>query len=178
MYSKLLATLLSSALLGCSGGGGAAPPQAVQPTPKEQIASLEQSGALPKLDRGSDINGPDTNSDGIRDDIEAYIDVNYPGAGQRAAARQFAASLQQALSVDTTSKQTVKQVNIKLMNAVNCVFDQFISNATKQPEAVGAEIEAITTNTKPRLLAYLGFSKALAGTAISLPDGDSCDHSN
>ena len=38
---------------------------------EKQIKAHEASGALSKLDRSSDIKGPDQNLNGIRDDIDA-----------------------------------------------------------------------------------------------------------
>ena len=59
-------------------------PPAVDPNPvpaepplalslKEQIAKLEKSGQVPTLDRTSSLLGIDANNNGVRDDIEAYI---------------------------------------------------------------------------------------------------------
>lgn len=39
----------------------------------EQIADADNGGKYPKLDRSSDIAGPDVNHSGMRDDIEAWI---------------------------------------------------------------------------------------------------------
>ena len=40
---------------------------------KDQIADAERAGKYPPLDRSSDIAGPDANGNGVRDDIEAWI---------------------------------------------------------------------------------------------------------
>ncbi len=46
---------------------------APQPALREQIAQLEKSGQIPSLDRTNTLLGIDANNNGVRDDIEAYI---------------------------------------------------------------------------------------------------------
>jgi len=38
-----------------------------------KVKHLEQSGLIPVLDRSADLAGPDLDNNGIRDDIDAYI---------------------------------------------------------------------------------------------------------
>jgi hypothetical protein len=141
-----------------------------------KLQELEDSGAIPKLDRSDSIAGIDANSDGIRDDVEAYIASNYAGDAQRAAARQFAKVMQDAMLVDKTNLSAVKAIAVRSSRAVNCIYAHFDGTAgSKQPSQVVGEIRAVSTNTKPRLLAYLAYSKALDGTAGALPEGDTCE---
>lgn len=145
-------------------------------TPKQEIQLLEDKGILPKLDRSSDVQGPDVNANGIRDDVETYIATNYTTTPQRAAAEQFARVVQTAMLVDTADSAAVKAESLKSSKAVHCIYTRFDGSlGTKQPAAVVQEIESISTSTKERLLAYLAFSKALDGTAGSLPRGDTCE---
>ena len=177
MIRKILIASLVATLTGCGGGsGGSETPPDVQKTPKEQIAALETSGSIPILERGITIAGTDANADGIRDDINDYIDSNYSATPRRAAAMQSAKALQKALLVDTTDIIVVKEINREIAQADNCIYTQFDgNNNSKQPAQVSQEIEAITTNTKERLLAYLAFSKSLDGTSWAMPEGDSCE---
>ncbi len=46
-----------------------------EPTLSDNIKTLEDSGVIPKLDRSSDIKGPDQNLNGVRDDIDAWISL-------------------------------------------------------------------------------------------------------
>jgi hypothetical protein len=178
MIKKILTTLLVVTLVGCDGedseSGTSSDTQ--QNTPKEQVIALETSGAIPELERGTTIAGTDSNTNGIRDDIEVYIDLNYSIASQHAAAMQSAKAMQEALLVDTTNIVAVKEVNRKISRADHCIYTKFDgSNNSKQPAQVSQEIESITTNTKARLLAYLAFSKALDGMSWAMPEGDSCE---
>ena len=177
MIRKILIASLVATLTGCGGGsGGSETPPDVQKTPKEQIAALETSGSIPILERGITIAGTDANANGVRDDIEDYINDNYPVEAQRAAAMQSAKATQKALLVDITNIIAVKEVNRELSQATHCIYKQFDgSGNSKQPARVSKEIESITTNTKERLLAYLAYSKSLDGTSWAMPEGDSCE---
>lgn len=145
-------------------------------TPKQEIQSLEDQGALPRLDRSSDVQGTDINANGIRDDVETYIATNYTSTLQRAAAEQFARVIQSAMLVDKTDAVATKAIALRGSKAVNCIYGHFDGNAgSKQPAAVVEELKSVSTNTKARLLAYLAYSKALDGTTGALPEGDTCE---
>ncbi|MDI9335645.1 MAG: hypothetical protein QM520_01220 [Gammaproteobacteria bacterium] len=160
-------TCLLGILVGCG---------AEAQTPKEQVVALESSGAIPKLERGDTLTGTDANTNGVRDDIEAYIVANYTNGAQRAAAMQYAKGMQKTLTVGSTDVQTAKEVQRQSSLANKCLYSTFDGSAgTKHPAAVGTELEKMTTNTKQRLLAYLAFNKALDGTSWGTPAGDGCE---
>lgn len=145
-------------------------------TPEQKLQVLEDQGAIPKLDRSLDYGGPDDDMNGIRDDIDSYIALNYPIPLKRDAVEQLARSMQWTILIDKTDSSAVKAESLKQSKAVNCIFQRFDGSAgTKQPSEVIAEIESISTNTKPRLLEYLAFAKALDGTVGTLPEGDTCE---
>lgn len=176
----LIFPLIFTACGGGGGGGGAVStvdpvsPQLV--TPQLQIAALEANGTLPKLDRSIGLAGPDTNANGIRDDVEAYIETSYTTPAQRAAVQQIAAVLQAALLVDTTNTVAVRSISSRSSRAVNCIYKNFNGkNGSKQPAIVASEIESLTMNTKPRLLKYLAYSKALDGATMAMSEGNTCE---
>ncbi|SKC32860.1 hypothetical protein CZ809_02388 [Photobacterium piscicola] len=141
----------------------------------DQITKLDK---IPNLkDRGDDLLGIDSDNNGIRDDIDTFIQLNYPNVTQKKAVEQLARGLQKTLIADINNKLKVKQINKLNSRAINCIFSKF--NSTKEnaiyPARVASELESITTKTKKRLLAYLKFNKALDGTTWSLPVGDSCE---
>ena len=133
-------------------------------------------GSSPILDRGNTIAGTDANADGIRDDINDYINNNYSAGPRRKAAIQSAKALQKALLTDKTDILVVKEVNRGIARADTCIFAQFDGkNNSKNPWRVSIEMEEMTTNTKKRLLAYHAFNKALSGTSWTMPSGNSCE---
>jgi len=176
MIKKIFVISLVGILAGCGGGGSSGTAADTSKTPKEQVMALETSGAIPKLDRGNTLVGTDANANGVRDDVEAFVTSNYTTSIQRTAAMQTAKAMQQALNVDKADILAVKVVAREISRGINCIYTKFDgANGAKQPAQVAQELEAITANTKQRLLAYLQFNKALDGTSSALPEGDSCE---
>jgi hypothetical protein len=126
------------------------------------------------LDRTHTLGGIDENKDGIRDDVEAYIDGHYPNL--REPARQLAAALQSALLVDHADPTALGEVAVQIARAVDCVdrSGMNIQNKPDDPDVLD-ELQAITANTKMRMISYMLFNQALDGT-LSFPlEGDVCD---
>lgn len=164
MKKQILTCILLAAITGCNGE------QSVELTNKEKIANLELSGKLPALDRSADILGLDENNNGVRDDIDAYIDRAYPQPEQHAATIQNAKVLQKYMVVDITNDTELRKLLKESHRAINCAFDRFDG----YPEVLD-KLEAMTANTKQRLLAYLAVSKAANGMAFGLESGDTCE---
>jgi hypothetical protein len=172
--------LLLASLGACGGGGGSngdpAPTSGkAAPTTAQQVAGLEASGTLPKLDRSADVKGPDADGDGIRDDINAVIAKTYSDSTQVKAAVQFAAVAQAQLLVDTGNPAAVKDVAVRTAAAVNCLAQTFGTTTTPSFSDVARALEADTANTKQRKQAQLAYSQAMAGAVISLPEGNTCE---
>ncbi|PTO97148.1 hypothetical protein CWO08_05340 [Vibrio sp. 10N.286.48.B8] len=152
------------------------PSNTLPPAASGSEEELELPETLPNLEREPTLVGVDNDDNGIRDDIERYIDINYLELDQKQAVEQYVKALQQTLIIDLTDINAVKSANRKLSEADHCIYSRFDgSNNSKQPAQVSQELESITTNTKERLLAYLAFSRALNGTSWSIPKGDTCE---
>ncbi|MCW5654020.1 hypothetical protein [Hydrogenophaga sp.] len=171
----VILTTLTMTLVGC-GGGGDARPSASGLTPQEEIARLEASGEIPVLERSTSLGGIDNNSNGVRDDIERYIERKYAEPAQRKVAMQTARALQKTLQVDTNDAFAVEAVSQDGMRAVNCRGAVFPGvEGFKEAFRMSQELEALTTNTLLRLRAYMAYNKAVSGTVSRLPTGDTCD---
>ena len=152
------------------------PSNTLPPAASGSEEELELPETLPNLEREPTLVGVDNDDNGIRDDIERYIDNNYIELDQKQAVEQYVKALQQTLITDLTDIKAVKSANRKLSEADHCIYSRFDgSNNSKQPAQVSQELESITTNTKERLLAYLAFARALDGTSWSIPKGDTCE---
>ncbi len=163
---------LTLAVAGCGGGKNAE----AQASPQEKIAQLEASGALPKLERLPILEGMDANRDGVRDDIETHIHRKYTDPAQRRAAMQTARAYQQMLLADRNDAVALDAASRAGARAVNCLSTIFPSvEEFKLGHQMSTELEALTTNTKERLRAYLAYNKARSGTVSRLPKGDTCD---
>lgn len=142
----------------------------------EKIQALEERGILPKLDRSDSLAGVDANNNGVRDDIEAYLEQHYSmlETEKYQAIMQTARAFQQKVLVDKTDAIKVREIARQGSRALNCLSNQFrFERSTFY--SVDEKIESMTSNTKARLKAYLAFSKALDGAALTLPSGDTCD---
>lgn len=144
-------------------------------TPQAQLAALEDAGTIPKLERGNVLAGVDLNGNGIRDDVEAYISKQFTDPAQRAAALQTAKGLQAALLVNPQDRVAAKAASLRLGDAIHCIYVRFSITGPTPPGKVVTDLEAVTTNTKQRLLAYLAYNKALDGTTSALPEGNTCE---
>jgi hypothetical protein len=172
---RVLLFALALVLVGC-GGGGDARNETSTLTPQEEISRLEASGDLPTLERGASLGGIDDNNNGVRDDIERYIEKKYVVPEEQKAAMQTAMALQKTLLVDTNNAFALESVSQDGMRAVNCRGAVFPGiEGFKDAYRMSQELEALTTNTLQRLKAYLAYNKAISGSVSQLPSGDTCD---
>lgn len=150
-----------------SRGGGAAPALA------GQISVLEQSGGYPKLDRSADIAGPDANGNGVRDDIEAWINSLKLGDAQTRALMQDAQATQRTLLVSLDDKAALQGTGEGLAASSQCGMLQFpeYSDFSK----LAGKIEAMTANTRQRAERYMKYNAARSGSSTRSPDGDTCE---
>lgn len=137
------------------------------------ITEMEASGDLPVLDRSSSLLGPDKNSNGIRDDIDAVIAMSakkHEWDERKVKALQFAAKTEQEiLSIDLGDPVAVQKMAKRNLVSVFCMMDLMGMDDTRYPD-----FEKLTFNTKERLMQYLKYSRALSGHVIHAPNGGSC----
>lgn len=134
--------VIAVVIVACSGGGGSDPAsQPANNTPSESLA------------------GVDTNNDGVRDDVEQYINTTYANSAKtRNALRQSAKALQGAI-LDANDKRKSLQHAEETDRASDCI-------AYVRPNdyvQVAREMEARIANTDERLRAYLAYNKQLEG---------------
>lgn len=130
---------------------------------------------LPVLDRTSTVAGIDADQNGIRDDIQAYINATYPEPEQQKAVSQYARSLQAKLLVNPKDKYQVRASSDASVKGMSCIYEKVPVDNSPQAARVVEEIFSLTTNTKQRLKAYMAFDQAMDGAVISLPTGKVCD---
>jgi hypothetical protein len=139
----------------------------------ERIAEAENSGKYPKLNRSSDITRPDANHNGVRDDIEAWINSLNVTDLQRKALMQDARATQQTLVVDLADKAAVERAGEGLMASAKCGASRFTPYA--EFSKLGGKIEAMTANTRERAERYMQYNKASSGSVTALPNHDTCE---
>jgi hypothetical protein len=170
----LLSLGLSLSLSACGGSGMHPRPSPKPPTLGEQIGQLEKDGKLPQLDRSSDIKGPDTDNNGIRDDVDAWIAAQPISEAQKKATQQIAKVQQAKLLVDLSDKVALQDLGEKTAAAVVCMSDSFAPDRQAGRD-LGSQIEAITANTKERAKQYIAYNRARSGSSGRLPSGNTCE---
>jgi hypothetical protein len=166
--------------LGAHGAGAesAAPPSTDAWGPaaftlKKQPATLERSGAYPTLDRSADIGGPDTNNNGVRDDIEAWINAQHLNDGQKKALMQKARALNKTLLADINDKAALQRAGEGLGASSRCGLLQFSEYAVFS--RLAGQIEAMTANTRQRAERYMQYNSARSGSSTTNPRGNTCE---
>lgn len=149
------------------------PPPPPAPTLAEQIKTLEDTGAYPKLDRSTDIKGPDTNNNGVRDDIDTWIAAQPITDVQKRAATQKAVVLQKKLLVDLNDKAALQAVGDESMLSTACLGDAYNPNRDESYK-ISSKIEAMTANTKERAMRYIQYNKARSGSSTKYPKNYTC----
>jgi len=146
------------------GGNPVTPPSGT--TLSEALRELEESGEIPALDRSTTIQGVDANSDGVRDDIEQYIESLPDTPAQKSALRQVYKALSSAMQPISGTDTAYK-----ITNAVNCLADRYPDDYYEKMN----DIRKYTVNTKVRFDAYMEFNRNLYDSTVSLPEGNTCE---
>lgn len=169
--------VLMVVLLSACGSGNSSPhnsPQAgLSPTAViEARAMAEATGKLPKLDRTTSILGVDANSNGVRDDVEAWIDSRPDTPVQKAAMKGFSSALSMRMNVDTSSFLAVQAAGDASMKSMECIYDSYGFDAGN---IVWEDVRKYTINTKERFDAYMLSNKAMSGHSFkSYPKDAAC----
>ena len=104
----LSAALISSSMVAC--GGPNVPDSTTTPPGnfKEAFAQLEARGELPVLDRTDTIAGIDANQNGVRDDIEAFINSLPDTPVQKKRLYNLQRALNNSMLVDLNDKYRLR----------------------------------------------------------------------
>jgi hypothetical protein len=107
------------------------------------------------------VAGRDDDGDGVRDDIETYIDATFPEQRTRDAARQFAAAAQRALLQAGSKEQSLRNASA-VMRATECMRSL---EGGETREIIG-ELKARLLNNRARSEAFLTFNDQLGGESF------------
>ncbi|WP_413707514.1 hypothetical protein [Ralstonia sp. Ralssp110] len=139
-----------------------------------QVGTVENQAGRPGVksrDFDASIAGIDANKNGIRDDIEHYIEKTYPNSAQRAAMMQYAKA-QQNFMLTATTPERAQLAAQELWRSFACARSEFGPpwlDATK-------DVHAMYLNTRDRLHAQARAQDNLAGQIVESYSGDKpCD---
>lgn len=172
--------VLVVSLSACGDDSNGTSPMNAQPssapttrTLAEQISDLESAGKLPKLDRSASVLGPDTNADGVRDDIAAYVSALPYTVIQKASLNQLAKSMRSELNANLSDEAAMDATSLADTRAIHCIAIQFIGNPLTS-EMVDM-MQSLIGNTKDRAKAVIAHSNARDGTTSSVPLENTCE---
>lgn len=160
--------LMAIFLTACSSGGGASSAAANTTTPQpsvtDAVAAAQASGAIPLLDRSTSLLGTDADGNGVRDDIDAYINSLPDTPVQKKALTQYAAGLNAELATDITQPLAVKAMETRSMDATSCIFSVYGAEAAIKRSQ---DLEKYSINTILRFNAYMKSNQASSGHMLS-----------
>lgn len=139
------------------------------------LIACQNAEQVIQQDHSPGLKGVDTDSNGIRDDIDKLIQQKFSTTvSQKKAAQLYAKALQR--NIEATNKQGALRSTQELANAISCVGKAFPgeSNYLKRKELY-QELQKWTTNTKERFEASLKVDKLSSGSAISISEHPSCE---
>lgn len=114
------------------------------------------------------ISGVDSDNDGIRDDVQRFINLKYANnLKMKLAAKQFATYLQQVL-LTIQDKQTNIEMMKKEINSYICWDGISPTDSNKNSKELVAKI----VNTKERAVAHKKADLNFHGQVTTLPDSD------
>jgi len=180
MNRRLVLALLivSPTVSSCGEDDGSTPSPTPTPTATQAVSSISTAiesalaaGSIPRLDTGPSVAGPDTNSNGIRDDIDSFINTLSDSEAGKASLRQLATAVQASLAINVSDQNALASGAQKITSGTQCVFSQY-------PEDTASDrvddIEKYTVNTRERFLAYGQFNTALNGSVNLTAEGTGC----
>lgn len=180
MKYSILSVLVGSLLLvGCGGEDkniskeDSAPPVKTEVSPVAALKQLEQSGDLPILNRDSTISGVDANNNGVRDDIDQYVNSLPDTATQKKALLQVSKSLNIAMTVNVNNQNQVIDAANNISGSIKCIYSLYTPEIAPEKQA---DMEKFTVNTTERVAAYEQFNTAVSGSSFVLPQGDGCEN--
>ncbi|WP_159651045.1 hypothetical protein [Vibrio atypicus] len=148
-------------------------------TTKAQLTYLYQNFE-PILNRDDTLKGVDANENGIRDDIDEFINALVIPENERGFYQQSARHLQTVFDYDYSAgtevdTEVAELHSEKLLPIIHCLEQLGLD----WDDAVGTKdtVHALTLNTKLRSQHYASYNKALDGTGVefSEPTGDDCE---
>lgn len=127
--------------------------------------------AAPLLDRTAIVMGIDNNSNGIRDEIDVYINGLSDSYLQKKSLEQVALAFSAVLSTDLANITTLRISSEKLSNSSSCIFSRYPGSMANKRSR---EMEKFYFNTKQRLDLYDAYNQALSGSTSLSPVGNAC----
>lgn len=125
-------------LAGCSGGGG---------------------------DSAKTVDPNAVNANGIRNDIQQYIDATYPNSAKNKRALTEYAKILQSAYTNVTTVSEAQNTETEIIRALNCI--RFVGEVPGD-DAPAQKINRLTSNTPERLEKQLQYERLLEGKVFTI----------
>jgi hypothetical protein len=123
-------------------------------------------------EKAKELVGADANKNGIRDDIETYIDAKPGTTPQKQSMRMVSKAMTAAMLSPAHDANALRDATTALNMAVACIWKSYPADVA---DNVVSEMRKVTVNTKARYDAYMNYSRLLSGSVIKLPRQVTCD---
>lgn len=132
--------------------------------------TLEVKMPDPKINNAT-LLGVDSDNDGIRDDVQRWINENYSATPEiKLAIKQFGTEVQSSLNA-ASDKNVSIQASFKLINAQVCYSEISRQQGTpsKQVKENRKKVEALYLNTRTRIEAFIKSNENFNGQTGFIP---------
>ena len=158
---------LSILLTGCSS--------LLNPSIQNSLKEVRTSKFLKKEDKTKTIGGIDANSNGVRDDIEGYINLKYGNNPEFVSVyMQYAKALRRKLTLASDDREVYRRESHKVSRQMVCASK---IDYELEPEKMYQDtmiIYALSVNTKQRMAESNRISSLVSGMAFTLPTVEHC----
>ena len=158
---------LSIFLTGCSS--------LLNPSIQNSLKEVRTSKFLKNEDKTKTIGGIDANSNGVRDDIEGYINLKYGNNPEFVSVyMQYAKALRRKLTLASDDREVYRRESHKVSRQMVCASK---IDYELEPEKMYQDtmiIYALSVNTKQRMAESNRISSLVSGMAFTLPTVEHC----
>ncbi len=136
---------------------------------------MRASNFLKNEDKTKTIGGIDANSNGVRDDIERYINLKYGNNPEFVSVyMQYAQELRRKLTLASDDREVYRRASHKVSRQMVCTSK---IDYEVEPEKMYQDtmiIYASSVNTKQRMAESNRISSLVSGMAFTLPTEEHC----
>lgn len=111
------------------------------------------------------LSGIDSDEDGLRDDVQRHIALEYEDPATRDALAQVAEPMMLSYTAGT-DRESILSLNDEISAGIDCTHSILDADATQAIQ----ELEAIVLNTPARIQARADADAEISGTSFLLPD--------
>ena len=112
-----------------------------------------------------DILGEDKDKNGVRDDVDKFIEENFEGVNNQNAAKQYAKYQLKYIEFKEDKKQ-LELLGEKLDKSLDCYRSLNLESRTAVYDSLMKKLDPIIFDTKERTLAIAKASEVMAGSVV------------